>query len=153
MPLRTKTIESVIHSEKFQKECLDIITFAAEICEMEHVIVSYVENHSTFTIAKTGIDNSFPSEKLQLLNSTIVQENKPKVHCDSEFYMGIPILFGQEITNGTVCFWDSKPKKLSSIQQKTIDHITLQLQSTFQLHALNFETVQKEFFKIQQEDN
>lgn len=147
MPLRTKTIESVIHSEKFQEECLSIITFAAEICEMEHVIVSYVENNSTFVIAKTGIDNSFPSEKLQLLNSTIVQENKPKVHCDSEFYMGIPILFGQETTNGTVCFWDSKPKKLSSIQQKTIDHITLQLQSTFQLHAQRVDLAQKEFYK------
>lgn len=147
MPLRTKTIESVIHSEKFQEECLAIITFAAEICEMEHVIVSYVENNSTFVIAKTGIDNSFPSEKLQLLNSAIVQENKPKEHCDLDFYMGIPILFGQEKTNGTLFFWNSKPKELSLIQLKTIDHIIYQTQNTFQLHALNFETVQKDFFK------
>ena len=47
MPLTNKTIESVIRSEKFQEECLSIITFAAEICEMEHVIVSFVENNST----------------------------------------------------------------------------------------------------------
>ena len=147
MPITNKTIESVIHSEKFQEECLSIITFAAEICEMEHVNLSYVKNNSTFTIAKTGIDNSFSSEKLQLLNSAIVQENKPKEHCDSEFYMGFPIVFGQEKTNGTVCFWDSKPKTLSSIQQKTIDHIALQLQSTFQLHAQNLDTAQKEFYK------
>ena len=147
MPLTNKTIESVIRSEKFQEECLSIITFAAEICEMEHVIVSFVENNSTYIIAKIGIDNCFSTEKLQLLNTAIVQENKPKEHCDSEFYMGFPIVFGQEKTNGTVCFWDSKPKKLSSIQQKTIDHIALQLQSTFQLHAQNLDTAQKEFYK------
>ena len=147
MPLTNKTIESVIRSEKFQEECLSIITFAAEICEMEHVIVSFVENNSTYIIAKIGIDNCFSTEKLQLLNTAIVQENKPKEHCDSEFYMGIPILFGQETTNGTVCFWNSKPKIVSSIQQKTIDHIALQLQSTFQLHAQNLDTAQKEFYK------
>jgi len=147
MPITYKTIESVIHSEKFQEECLSIITFAAEICEMEHVVLSYVENHSTFIIAKTGIDNSFSPEKLQLLNTAIVQENKPKENCDSEFYMGIPILFGQETTNGTVCFWDSKPKIVSSIQQKTIDHIALQIQSTFQLHAQSLDIAQKEFYK------
>jgi PAS domain S-box-containing protein len=147
MPLTNKTIESVIRSEKFQEECLSIITFAAEICEMEHVIVSYVENNSPFVIAKTGIDNSFSSEKLQLLNTTIVEENKPKKDFDSEFYMEIPIVFGQENTKGTLCFWDSEPKIVSSIQQKTIDHIALQLQSTFQLHAQNLDTAQKEFYK------
>ena len=147
MPLTNKTIESVIRSEKFQEECLSIITFAAEICEMEHVIVSFVENNSTYIIAKIGIDNCFSTEKLQLLNTAIVQENKPKEHCDSEFYMGIPILFGQETTNGTVCFWNSKPKIVFSIQQKTINHIALQLQSTFQLHAQNIDTAQKEFYK------
>ena len=143
MPLTNKTIESVIRSEKFQEECLSIITFAAEICEMEHVIVSYVENNSPFVIAKTGIDNSFSSEKLQLLNTTIVEENKPKKDFDSEFYMEIPIVFGQENTNGTVCFWNSKPKTLSSIQLKTIDHIAHQIQNTFTLYVQNFDN----FFK------
>jgi PAS domain S-box-containing protein len=114
---------------------------------MEHVIVSYVENNSPFVITKTGIDNSFSSEKLQLLNTTIVEENKPKKDFDSEFYMEIPIVFGQENTKGTLCFWDSEPKIVSSIQQKTIDHIALQLQSTFQLHAQNLDTAQKEFYK------
>ena len=147
MPLTNKTIKSVIRSEKFQEECLSIITFAAEICEMEHVIVSYVENNSPFVIAKTGIDNSFSSEKLQLLNTTIVEENKPKKDFDSEFYMEIPIVFGQETTKGTLLLWDSKPKIVSSIQQKTIDHIALQLQSTFQLHLQNLDTAQKEFYK------
>lgn len=147
MPLTNKTIESVIRLEKFQEECLSIITFAAEICEMEHVILSYVENNSPFIIAKTGIDNSFSSEKLQLLNTTIVEENKPKKDFDSEFYMEIPIVFGQETTKGTLLLWDSKPKIVSSIQQKTIDHIALQLQSTFQLHAQNLDTAQKEFYK------
>ena len=52
-----KVPEKMEHSEKFQEECLSIITFAAEICEMEHVVLSYVENHSTFIIAKTGLSN------------------------------------------------------------------------------------------------
>jgi PAS domain S-box-containing protein len=147
MPLTNKTIESVIHSEKFQKECLSIITFAAEICEMEHVILSFVENNSTFVIAKTGIDNCFSPEKLELLNSTIIQGNKPKEHCDLDFYMGIPILFGQEKTNGTLFFWNSIPKKLSLIQLKTIDHIINQIQNTFQLHAQSIDSDQKEFYK------
>ena len=147
MPLTNKTIESVIRSEKFQEECLSIITFASEICEMEHVIVSFIENNSTFTIAKIGIDECFSPEKIQLLNTSIIQENKRQENSDSEFYIGIPILFGQETTNGTVCFWDSKPKIVSSIQQKTINHIALQLQSTFQLHAQNLDTAQKEFYK------
>ena len=147
MPLNSVTIKSIIGSKKFQEECLSILTFASEICEIAVIFLSYVEKNNTILIANTEINTSFPTESLQWLNTTIIQENKRQERSNSDFYLGIPIAFGNETTNGTLCFWDSKPRTLSPIQLKTIHHITNQIQNTFLLHTQNFDTVEKDFFK------
>ncbi|MEY4432473.1 MAG: hypothetical protein RLZZ44_603 [Bacteroidota bacterium] len=147
MPSNYATIKSIISSKKFQDECLSILSFASEICEIPKVVLSYVDKNETVIIATTKYSDNFTTEVHQGLNAQIIQENQKLIESIPNFYIGIPIVFGGKTTNGTLCFWDSKPKKLTPIQLKTIDHITNQIQDTYRLHAQNSDTVQKDFYK------
>lgn len=147
MPLNSVTIPFLISSKKFQEECLSILSLAAEICNIPVVILSYVEDNNTTIIAKTGNDIPFSSEAHQLLNTKIILEHKTQEEYDANFNLGIPISFGNEITNGTLCFWDSNSKKVTPIQLKIATNIVNQIQTLYQLHAQNFELEQRELYK------
>lgn len=143
MPLNTE----IIHSTAFKKECLDILTFAAEICEIPLVVLSLVENNDVTLIAKTTEDLHFTKEKLQLLNEKVIQENTIQTASNPCFQIGIPIVFGNEITNGTLCFWDTNPKKPTAIQLKIAANIASQIETLYQLQTQNLDLKQKEFYK------
>ncbi len=143
MPLNTE----IIHSTAFKKECLDILTFAAEICEIPLVVLSLVENNDVTLIAKTTENPHFTKEKLQLLNEKVIQENTIQIESSSYFQIGIPISFGDETCNGTLSFLDQNPKKPTTTQLKIAANIASQIETLYQLQAQNLELAEKEFYK------
>ena len=104
MPLNSIKIKSIIKSTAFQEECLAILSFAAEVCEIPKAVLSFVENNSTTIIAQTGESLSITTENSDWLNAKIIQENETQTQSEPTFYMGIPIIFGNNTTNGTLCF-------------------------------------------------
>ena len=54
MPLNSVTTKSIISSTTFKEECLSLLSFASEICNIPVVILSYIENTNPTTIAKIG---------------------------------------------------------------------------------------------------
>jgi len=143
MPLNIE----IIHSASFKNDCLSVLSLAAEICDTPVVILSYVENNNTTIIAKIGDNIPFSSEAHQVASTKVIQENKIQEDYDSNFYLGIPISFGNETVNGTLCFWDSNPKKITSIQLKVVANIATQIQTIYQLHTQNSALEQKKFYK------
>jgi transcriptional regulator with PAS, ATPase and Fis domain len=147
MPLNNVTIPSIISSKKFQEECLSILLLASEICNIPVVILSYIENNNTTIIAKTGNGIAVSAKAHELVNIKVVQENKTQEESDSNIYLGLPISFGNETTNGTLCFWDSKPRKSTSIELKIAVNIAIQIQNLYQLQVQKLAFAQKEFYK------
>jgi PAS domain S-box-containing protein len=147
MPLDNITIPSIISSNKFQEECLSILSLAGEICNIPVIILSYIENNNTTIIAKTGNNILFSVEAHQLLNTKVILEHKTQDKYDANFNLGIPISFGNETTNGTLCFWDSKPRKSTSIELKIAANIAIQIQNLYQLQVQKLAFAQKEFYK------
>lgn len=143
MPLNNE----IIHSTAFKKECLAILTFAAEICEIPLVVLSLVENNDITILAKTLEDLHFTKEKNQLLNEKVIQENKIQTESNPCFQIGIPIVFGDETCNGTLCFLDTNPKKPTTNQIKIAINIASQIETLYQLQAQNLELAEKEFYK------
>ncbi|MEY4084417.1 MAG: hypothetical protein RL074_204, partial [Bacteroidota bacterium] len=128
MPLNSIKIKSIIKSTAFQEECLAILSFAAlsfaaEVCEIPKAVLSFVENNSTTIIAQTGESLTITTKNSDWLNAKIIQENETQTQSEPTFYMGIPIVFGNKTTNGTLCFWDSKPRTINATQLKIINHI------------------------------
>ncbi len=147
MPLNSVTTKSIISSTTFKEECLSLLSFASEICDIPVVILSYIENNNPKTIAKIGDSVNFPTETQLLLTEKIIRENAMQIESNSEFSLGIPIVFGEGTTNGTICFLDSKPRTLTPIELKTIHHIVRQIQNIFRLETQNSNSAQKNFYK------
>ena len=147
MPLNSVTTKSIISSTTFKEECLSLLSFASEICNIPVVILSYIENTNPTTIAKIGDSVNFSTETQLLLNEKTIQENAMQIESNSEFLVGIPIVFGEGTTNGAICFWDSRPRTLTPIELKTIHHVVRQIQSIFRLETQNSNSAQKNFYK------
>ena len=147
MPLNSIKIKSIIKSTAFQEECLAILSFAAEVCEIPKAVLSFVENNSTTIIAQTGESLAITTENSDWLNAKIIQENETQTQSEPTFYMGIPIIFGNNTTNGTLCFWDSKPRTINATQLKIINHIVNEIQRLHQLQEQFSESEPKELYK------
>ncbi|MEY4084910.1 MAG: hypothetical protein RL074_697, partial [Bacteroidota bacterium] len=50
-------------------------------------------------------------------------------------------------TNGTLCFWDSKPRTINATQLKIINHIVNEIQRLHQLQEQFSELEPKELYK------
>lgn len=147
MPLNSIPIISIIKSTRFQEECLAILLFASEIGEIPKAVLSFVENNATTIIAQTGNDIIVASENREELNATIIQEKDTQLQSEPNFFMGIPIAFGDTTSNGTLCFWDTKPRTINSTQLNVINHIVNEIQRLYQLHAALSESEQKSLYK------
>ena len=143
MPFNTE----IIHSTAFQKECLAILKFAAEICEIPLVVLSIAENNDVTIIAKTTEDLHFTKENYKLLNEKVILENTIQTESNPCFQIGIPIAFGNETTNGTLSFLDQNSKKPTPNQIKIAINIASQIETLYQLQAQNLELAEKEFYK------
>ncbi len=143
MPLNTK----ITLSKKFKEECLSILSLAAEIFEIPLAVLSIKENSNFTVLVKTVDDSNFTAESHKLLNEKVIKYNTIHTETHPNFQMGIPISFGNENNDGTLCFWDLNPKKLTPIQLKIATNIGSQIATLYQLEIQNIELEQKVFYK------
>lgn len=130
----------------FQKEFNSILLFTSEICEVPCVFISLNYLTDLTVKAKVGLDLIPLSPNILAFNENIIQQNKIKIISDIkndvsnqsenlvDFFAGLPICLNENLVIGTLCIMDSKPKKLSPIQLKALDHAVLQIQSLLKLH-------------------
>ncbi|MFE3870044.1 PAS domain S-box protein [Flavobacterium sp. ZS1P70] len=135
----------------FQQEFNSILLFVSEICEVPCVFTSLIDLTGQTIKAKIGVDLIPVATNILAFNENIIQQNKIKIVSDinndvsnqSEnlvhFFAGLPICFNENLVIGTICIMDTKPKELSSIQLKYLDHAVQQIQSLLQLHIENRE--------------
>ena len=130
----------------FQKEFNSILLFTSEICEVPCVFLSLNDLTDLTVKAKIGLDLIPLSPSIIAFNKNIIKQNKIKIISDInndvsnqsenlvDFFAGLPICINENLVIGTFCIMDSKPKKLSPIQLKTLDHAVQQIQSLLKLH-------------------
>lgn len=135
----------------FQQEFNSILLFISEICEVPCVFISLVDLTGLTVKAKIGLDLMPITPNILAFNETIIQQNKIKIVSDInndvsnqsenlvDFLAGLPICLNENQVIGTICIMDIKPKELSSIQLKYLDHAVQQIQSLLQLHIENQE--------------
>lgn len=135
----------------FQQEFNSILLFVSEICEVPCVFVSLIDLTGLTLKAKIGLDLKPISPNILAFNENIIQQNKIKivsginndVSNQSEnlvdFFAGLPICLNENLVIGTICIMDTKPKELSSVQLKYLDHSVQQIQSLLKLHIENKE--------------
>ena len=135
----------------FKQELNNILLFVSEICEVPCVLFSLIDLTGLTVRAKIGLDLISISPYIFTFNENIIQQNKIKIvsHINNDvsnqsenvvdFFAGLPICLYENLVIGTICIMDTKPKELSSIQLKYLDHVVQQIQSVFQLHIENQE--------------
>ena len=135
----------------FKQELNNILLFVSEICEVPCVLFSLIDLSGLTVKAKIGFDLIPISPNIFAFNENIIQQNKIKIVSDInnevsnqsenlvDFFAGFPICLYENQVIGTICIMDIKPKALSSIQLKYLDHIVQQIQSLLQLHIENKE--------------
>lgn len=135
----------------FQQEFNSILLFVSEICEVPCVFISLIDLTGLTVKAKIGLDLIPITPNILAFNETIIQQNEIKIISDInndvnnqsenlvDFFAGLPICLNENLVIGTICIMDTKPKELSSIQLKYLDHAVQQIQSLLQLHIENKE--------------
>ncbi|MDI1303295.1 MAG: PAS domain S-box protein [bacterium] len=135
----------------FQQEFNSILLFVSEICEVPCVFISLIESTCLTVKAKIGLDLMPIPPNILVFNESIIQENKIKIVSGinndvsnqsvnlADFFAGLPICLNENIVIGTICIMDIKPKELSSLQLKYLNHAVQQIQSLLKLHIENKE--------------
>ncbi len=135
----------------FQQEFNSILLFISEICEVPCVFISLIDLTGLTVKAKIGLDLMPITPDILAFNETIIQQNKIKIVSDInndvsnqsenlvDFLAGLPICLNENLVIGTICIMGTKPKELSAIQLKYLDHAVQQIQSLLQLHIENNE--------------
>ncbi len=147
MPFNNAKINSIISSKAFQKDCLPLLSFVSEVCELSVSILSYPETNQATIIAKKINNSIFYEELFQSFIAQFIFDKGIKIESESDLQIGIPIVLGDDKANAILYFWDSTPKKLNSIQLKTIKHTASQIENLFLLHNLKLDAEKKEFYK------
>ncbi|MDI5896895.1 PAS domain S-box protein [Flavobacterium yafengii] len=163
MPLlqNIKKIRKLFDNIDFQQEFNNILLFVSEICEVPYAFISFNDTVGLTVKAKIGVNFITVPHDIVEFNETIIRENKisiisginksicnPSDNLNSlgthlDFFVGLPICINKNLVVGTFCIMDSKPRKLSPIQLKTLNHAVLQIQSLLKLHIQKEELQNK----------
>lgn len=143
----------------FQQEFNDILSFVSEVCDVPYAFISYLDCEKQSIISKTGFDFLTIPENILHHNQSVIEQNTfskvseevkhlskktPPSDFSFDFFSGLPIYSDENLVIGTLCIMDVKPKELSPIQLKTLQHSTRQVQTILNLWKKN-DTLQKAF--------
>ncbi|MDI6031966.1 PAS domain S-box protein [Flavobacterium sp. LB2P84] len=163
MPLlqNKKKIRKLFDNMDLQQEFNNILLFVSEICEVPYAFISFNDTVGLTVKAKIGVNFITVPHDIVEFNETIIRENKisiisginksicnPSDNLNSlgthlDFFVGLPICINKNLVVGTFCIMDSKPRKLSPIQLKALNHAVLQIQSLLKLHIQKEELQNK----------
>ncbi len=132
----------------FQQEFNAVLSFVSEMCEVPYALITQIDSGNHSIISKIGFDFITIPENILSYNKTLIEQNTFfKVSDDAkhpskktspsdfsfEFYSGLPLYSDENLVIGTLCIMDVKPKELSPIQLKTLQHSALQVQTFLNL--------------------
>lgn len=134
--------------KNFQQELNDILSFVTEICEVQYGFVTHINSGNQSIISKKGFDSLIiPENILPYIQSIIEQNSIFKVSGTSkklepsdlffDYFLGVPIYSDENLAVGTLCIMDVKPKEISSVQLKILEHSANQIQSFLKLGTKN----------------
>jgi PAS domain S-box-containing protein len=127
-----------------KKEFKDITELASALCEKPISLITLLDQDTNWIKVASGIDiQSSPreisfcqyciqSEKLLIIPDATKDrrlDNNPLVYSASEvrFYAGAPLILSSGHRAGTLCLFDTKPGKLTKIQQRTLTILSRQV--------------------------
>lgn len=138
----------------FEKEFNTILSFVSEVCEVPYAFITHLDSGNQSILTKVGFDSLTIPENILSYNQTIIEQNaafnvssgakhKSKTTNTSDFsfdfFSGLPLYNEENIIIGTLCITDVKPKELSLIQLKTLEHSAHQVQSILNLWIKNYD--------------
>lgn len=122
----------------------EVIRFVAELCETPYVVMTLVDTERLWFKSKIGLDVCEIDREISMCNHTIKSEEKIEVEdtrldptfkdnvlvTDApyiRFYNGLPLKTNNNITVGTLCVMDVKPRILSDTQKNGMGLMAKQL--------------------------
>lgn len=142
----------------FEYEFKDTLSFVSEICEVPFAFITHRDSNDTLTISKIGFDAAAIPEEILLYNQNVIKQktvikisdlkkeskhqsnNSNLSESDFCFFVGLPILDGQNLAVGSICIVDLKAKELSISQLRSLEYSAKQI--SFKLEALVQNKVQ-----------
>ncbi|MFV5685685.1 PAS domain S-box protein [Flavobacterium sp. GB2R13] len=155
-----KKLGGLFDIKKCQQEFHAILSFATELCEIPHAFISFNDTENHIIQVNVGFDFITIPESVLLYQLDVIQQNKISIVTDItqdsnhrlnnltpfSFFAGLPICIDENLVVGTLCIMDIKPKVLSRIELKSLNHAVSQIQFLLELDLKN-----KELQKIIQE--
>ena len=133
-----------------------IAKLASEICNAPISLINLVEENQTFFMAKVGTNltgspreisfcsHAIEGSSIMEVSDAMIDErfNKnPLVTGDPniKFYAGAPLITSNGYNIGTLCVFDTQPKKLSNIQLEALETLSGQVIAILENKHLNKE--------------
>ncbi|WP_079719260.1 PAS domain S-box protein [Salegentibacter holothuriorum] len=159
-PQRVKEVSRYNLSTNINEEDLNFLSsMAAEICKTKSALVSLIAQDTQWIKASHGMElevREFPRE-FTFCNHTIANLNGVTIVEDARederfknnsfvkgenpviFYSGVPLINEKGFAVGTLCAVDSKPGKLSSLQQERLKKLSEQVMKSLELKRKTVE--------------
>jgi GAF domain-containing protein len=132
----------------------DIVTLAAQVCEVPVALVSLVDEARQWFKASIGVIRRETPRDVAFCAHTILQ-HKPLVVRDAtrdkrfadnalvrgephiRFYTGIPLISPEGMALGTLCVIDRQPRELTAAQMKALEALSRQVLSLLELKRVS----------------
>ncbi len=134
----------------------NITSLVAEICEVPISLITlldtdrnYLKSHHGIEVQESPRDISFCGHAINQEEDLFIVEdarldpkfkNNPLIaQANSIFYAGAPLINSDGFKLGTLCVFDTKPRKLKDWQKTTLVNLSKQVVKLFELHKKNIE--------------
>jgi PAS domain S-box-containing protein len=118
-----------------------IFSFLMEICEVSHALITYFNSDNQLLVSEKGFEASSIPENILIHNQSIIDQKTAltvsNLNSPFLFFTGLPIYDAENSAIGTICILDHKPRELTSVQQKTLQHCAQQIQLYLDLEKQN----------------
>ena len=149
-----------------QKEFDDITSLAAQICNVQTSLISFVDKDRQWFKSNHGLDKKETIREYSFCSYAIRTPQEPFIVPDARkderfsknpltldgvviFYAGVPLIDKNGFALGTLCVIDGKPKELSEDELKALNALANQVILLIELNKKNrdLEKIQKELKK------
>lgn len=134
----------------YEAEFDELRALAAEICDCPISLISLIDKDRQWLKSKQGVEQTETSRNVSFCSHTILRKeiliienaaederffDNPFVTGDHHvrFYAGVPVVSPTGQALGTVCVFDTKPRKLSIMQQRTLEVLAKQVTKLLEL--------------------
>jgi len=146
-------------------EFQEIVDLAAELCQKPVAMITLLDKEVNWTKVTSGMEVKIMPRETSFCQYTITKDelfivndatkdhrfdNNALVHDEPNvrFYAGAPLIIKNGLRLGSLCLFDGKPNKISSLQQKTLTVLSRQVVFLMELE-LSYQLLRKYVEKIE----